>query len=120
MKRLGIAIGLGLAIILGLTLITTILSYFDIIGFKFVNVIKIIIPIIALFVSGFILGKKSNKKGWFEGIKLGSIFVLFFILISLLTKSDFKIANFIYYLIVLSSCTLGSMFGISKKKDTNR
>ena len=74
LKNLGLSFIYIISIILILTFITTIFSYFNILNDKITSIIKIIIPIVSMFIGGFWIGKKSIKKGFLEGLKLGAIF----------------------------------------------
>ncbi len=114
-KYLNSIIIVGLWLI-GLTLLLTILSYFNIANNTINNYCKIIIPIIAFLSGGWYIGKRSNKRGWLEGLKIGLISLLLFILSSLfIFNTNLAIKNIIYYFILLISTTLGSMIGINKK-----
>lgn len=97
-----------------LTLTITILNYLNIFNYKTMNIIKIIVPIISFCFGGFIIGKASNKNGWFEGIKLSSFISLILIIITLLTKT-FKLEYLIYLIILTTAGTFGSILGINKK-----
>ncbi len=100
--------------ILLLTLLMTILSFFNIIGGKIVSVIKLIIPIFSTLIGGLLVGKRSISKGWLSGIKLGLVFILILILFDFLGLGHkFKITDFIYYLILIISSSLGGMIGIN-------
>lgn len=108
-------LGLFFIILLVGTLIITIINYFSLLNSSIISVIKLIIPIISIIVSSYKLGKSSNKKGYLEGLKLGGIVVLIFmILVIILDKFDFK--SIIYYLILLISSVMGSTIGINRKK----
>lgn len=98
--------------------ITTTLYYFNIISQTTYNILKIIFLIISLFINSFILGKKSLKKGYLEGIKLSLPIITLFLIISLITN-NFKPTILIYYLIILITSIFGSMVGISTKKELN-
>lgn len=99
-----------------LTFILTLFSYFNIIGDKVVSIFKIIIPVVSLFIGGFLIGKKSLKKGWLEGLKLSLIFLILLIIFEYLSlDQSFNIKNILYYLILSISSIFGSMIGISKK-----
>ena len=63
LKNIGTSIGISILIGLIILLLITLLSYFNIIGDKIINISKIIIPIIIFLVSGILIGKKSTKKG---------------------------------------------------------
>lgn len=104
--------------ILILNLIVTLLNYINIINLKFINIFSFIIPFISCFLSSIYLGKKSNNKGYIEGIKLGLIINIIFISINfILFNSGFKINNIIIYIIITISSILGSMVGINLKKN---
>ena len=68
-----------------------------------------------MIISGFFLGKKSNKNGYLKGIIFGLITILLFFIISLIFKNEYKISTIIYYTILVVSSTVGSMFGIQNK-----
>ncbi|MBP3635183.1 MAG: TIGR04086 family membrane protein [Bacilli bacterium] len=103
-------------ILITLTLITTILYYFDLTSSNANNIFKIISFVIIFVSTGIYIGKNSNKKGWFEGLKISGINILLFLIIALLFKYDFNIKQFIYYLISSFTVVLGSMIGINFRK----
>lgn len=117
LKKIGIAFIYTATIILLSLLIITVLNYFDILGGKTVIILKILIAIVGFFIGGVIIGKRSIKKGWFEGLKYGLMISLVFILISLIISS-FKFKALIFYAILLVSSAVGSMIGINRKKRT--
>ena len=94
-----------------LTFIYTLLNYF---GF-FSSVIKFLIPVFSIFISSFILGNKSLKKGYVEGIKLGILVIFLFLVISFLFDK-FIYYQLIYYFILLLCSCLGAMIGINRKR----
>lgn len=107
-----------IGIILISTLIITILNYFNIINGKSLETFKLIILIVSLFIGGFIIGKKSNNKGWANGLKLGLIVLVINIIFNYLAfNMSFTFKNLIYYLINLASTTIGSIIGINFKKN---
>lgn len=95
-------------------LFTTTLYYFNLINHTTYNILKIILLLLSLFINSFILGKKSTKKGYLEGIKLSLPIIIFSLIISLITKK-FKLTILIYYLIILITSIFGSIVGINKK-----
>ena len=118
MKKIGKALLYTLVTILVLTFIVTIFNYFNLFNYKVVVVFKIIIPILAIFIGGFIMGRKSTIKGWLEGIKYGIIFVVILCIINyLLLRIGFKIQDLIYYLILILTSTFSSIVGINYKKE---
>jgi len=99
------------------TFIVTFLNYFNIINDKVISIFKILIPIISLFVGGFYIGKKSDNKGYLEGLKLSLIFSIFLLIFNFLALSNsFKFKYLLFYLIIIISCVLGSMIGININK----
>lgn len=117
LKKIGIGLGYIIAISLISVLLLTILNYFSIIGSKMVVFLEIIIAFISMFIGGFVVGKRSNQKGWLEGLKFGGIFLIFIVLLNLILKNDIEIKNIIYYIIILFSTIFGSIIGINKNID---
>lgn len=83
-KKLGISFIFSLSFLIGLTFIFSSLYYINFIGNGLFKFIKILIPIISIFIGSFIIGKKSNSKGWLEGLKFGSMIILLLFLISII------------------------------------
>ena len=108
--------GYVLSVILILTLFLTFFHYFNIINEKIVEITKLIIPLIALFIGGYKVGKRSYKKGWLEGIKLGLFIVMIFIIFSLILRLGIDVRNILYYFILLVASMLGGMIGISRSE----
>ena len=99
--------------------IITLLNYINILNTTLFSYSKFILMIIILFISGIKVGKKSNNKGWLEGIKFGvfiSIILWIFNYLAYDNHMDLKLAT--YMLILIITTMLGSMIGISKKKET--
>lgn len=115
-KNISISLSIGILLILTLSFIFNIFYYFDILSQKTFDIIKTIIPILSFFISSFILGMKSSKKGWLEGLKIGIIYLILIIFLNLIFIHEFSISSIIYYLILLLSSVFGSMIGINKKK----
>ena len=102
-------------IILVLTIILSIINYFT---NKELYLFKILIPIIAIFISSIILGKNAKKKAYLEGIKFSLIFLLLSIIISyFIIHNSFNIKVLIYYFVIIFSSIIGSMLGINIKKN---
>lgn len=117
LKKIGIGFGYIIAISLISILLITILNYFSIIGNKVVVFLEIIISFISMFIGGFVVGKRSNQKGWLEGLKFGGIFLIFIVILNLILKNDIELKNIIYYIIILFSTIFGSIIGINKNVD---
>ena len=117
-KNISISILYIIVSILLLTFITTILSYFNIISDKTLSIFKMAILIISMFIGGDYLGKRSDKKGWLEGLKLSLIFIILLIIFNFLAfKDSLSIKSILYYIIIIISSIFGSMVGISMKKN---
>lgn len=117
LKNVGISFIYIICFLLGLTFISTLFNYINLFGNTFINVLKVIIPVISLFVGGFVIGKKTGKKGWLEGIKLSLIFLAFLTIFNYLAL-DFSMSpkTLIYYIILVIATTFGSMIGVNKFK----
>ena len=117
LKNIGKSLLYIFSIIIVSTFLITILNYFNIISAKIIAILKILIILISMFVGGYLIGKNSKQKGWLEGIKLSGIVIAVLILFKYLGLQDkFSGYHLIYYLILIISCTLGSMIGINRKK----
>lgn len=105
-------------IILVGTLVLTLINYFNLLNSKIISILKLILPIGAIFTSSYKLGKISEQKGYLEGLKLGSIIILIFTLLVIILDK-FSLKSLIYYLILLLTSILSSMIGINRKKLNN-
>lgn len=75
----------------------------------------LITPLTGIFIGSFKIGKNSNKKGYLEGIKYGSLWIIILLVINLITK-NITLLSTIYYIILLLTSTGASVLGINKKK----
>ena len=107
-----------ISLLLSLVFINT-LYYFNFITTNTYKILEIIIFIINIFISTYILGKNTSKKGYLEGIKYSLIIISLFIVLTLLINEPFKLKILIYYLIIIITSILGSTMGINKKKKNN-
>lgn len=115
LKKIGCSTLYIIVSLLILTLITTVFNYFNIISDNATSIFKIMIIIISFIIGGFIIGKKSTKKGYKEGLKLGGIVSLLLIIFNYLAlNNSFKAKHMLFYTIIIISCMLGSMVGIRK------
>ena len=109
------SLGLTFTIILISSIILSLICYYANVNNGFTNFIKLIIPIISIFISSFILGKNTQKKGFIEGLKLSLIFLGLIFVISLMVKLKLEITTFIYYILIILSSMLGASIGINIK-----
>jgi len=105
--------------ILVLGMIYTSLYYFDVMGSNIFKWISLITMILSILIGCMYLGKNSKSKGWFEGLKIGLGVSLLFFMISFLGFESFSLKNIIYYLVIILTSMLGSMFGIRNVKVDN-
>lgn len=114
LKNISISFLYIIGVTIVLTFIMTLLNYFNIITGSVLTITKIIITFIAIFIGGFIIGKKSKTKGWLEGIKLGIIIIIILSIINfLILRVNFEFKIILYDIIILFSCTFGSIIGIN-------
>lgn len=117
LKRIGISIASTIGSLLILTLILTIFSYFNLFGPKVVSTFKMIIPIISLFIGGFLMGKQSIQKGWLEGFKMGLAFIIVLFLFNFLgVHMTWEWKHLMYDGILLICSIFGSIIGINFKR----
>lgn len=116
-KKYLISYAYTLGIIIGGTFLITVLNYFNIFTSNLTNIIKLIIVIVSMFIGAFLLGKRSLKKGYIEGIKYSIVFIVLLVIINLLFVKEFNVKSIIYFLIIIISSTFGSMLGINNKRN---
>lgn len=95
------------------------LTIFNLFKLKTNKILIIIIGSILMFIIGYITGKKSESKGYLNGLLLSVITILILVLTSLIFKFQLNINSLIYYVILTITTVFGSMFGINKKTKTN-
>lgn len=95
-------------------------SFLNLIGVNstITNFLIFIFNISLFFIFGLKNGKKASNKGYLAGLKVGGLFLLILIIISLFTsKNIFSLSTFIYYLVLILASTLGGSLGINKKSE---
>lgn len=117
LKKILHGILISFCLIIISTFLFTLLNYFNIINSATASMFGVTIPLISLAVAGFISGKKSLKNGWLEGFKIGLVFVTLIFLGNIIFDFPITIKNLLFYLLLLSSSVLGSVFGINYKKE---
>lgn len=117
-KKYAKNLAISFSLILLFSFFVNILNYFDLINQNIYKTIIIILTSISIFIGSFLLGKESNKKGYLEGLKFGTIAILIMLIISYLAfEPKISLSTIIYYLILIITSSIGSMFGINKKKE---
>lgn len=93
------------------------LNYFQIISDSMTSYFYLFSLILTFFFGGVSLGKKCDTRGYLEGIKLGSFFILLFIICRfVIFRISFKIDFILYLVILLITSITGSIVGINKKE----
>ena len=82
----------------------------------FEKVAKLFILLLSICICSFILCKEINTKGYIGGCIYSLIFIIPFILISLI-NSSFKLRLILYYLMIFLSSCVGGIFSKQTKKN---
>ena len=96
------------------SLLLTIFNYFNIINYQILNIGKIIIPILTLMFAGLLMGKKANKNGWLEGLKI-SLIIILILIITTVIMNEFSYKKLTFFIILIISGIFGSILGINTK-----
>ena len=113
LKKVGVSLLISFIPMLLSIFLFTLLEY---VGWISNNTFKIFVVIFSLFsflISGILFGKKMNKKGWLEGIKLSIIEILIIVLANFLFSTT-SIKNLIMYAVIFLGTTIGSIIGVNK------
>ena len=117
LKKYGISVAITGSFIIILNFIISILSYFNILNNKLIDLFIVIIPIIGVVLGGINIGRQSVCKGWLSGLKIGLLYLCISVLLKLLLSNSFKLYYLFYSLILVLSSVIGGMLGISMKKN---
>lgn len=104
-----------LSLIIYLLIITT-LAYFNVISYKTISIISFIYIISIFMINGFLIGMKSDKKGYLSGLITGIFNIILILILALVFRGFPNTKSLIYFLILLLSSTFGGMLGINYKK----
>ena len=117
LKNLSLSILIMILIMIVSPFILSVLSLTGIFNSKKLFIFKIIIVISSFLIGGYNIGKKSKKKGYFEGLKLSIIFLIIISIFNyVILNSPINIKNLLYYSILIIAGMFGSMIGINKSK----
>ncbi len=106
--------------ILIITIILSTIDYFTSITTNPLNILITISMIIMFFIIGVKTGKKVESKGYIQGLKKGSLLILLLYLLNIIFNGfTISLTRITYYLLLIISCTIGSMIGINKKTTNN-
>ena len=100
-----------------LFVISNTLNYFDILSNGSIKYINLIIVVLSSVIASIYVGKRSEEKGYLEGIKMSLIIIAIIFSFSFLAyDKSFSIMKGIFYLIISVSCITGSVIGINNSK----
>lgn len=102
-------------VLLSTTFLLTLINYFNLLKPDIISILKLLFPILTIYITSYNLGKQSEKKGYIEGIKIGAIIIAILIILVLLLDK-FELKSLLYYLILFFTSILSSMIGINRKK----
>lgn len=97
-----------LSSILIVTFILNLLYYFNLFNDSVMNILLIISVLICFLISGRNFSKIDKSRGFISGLKIGLIYSVLFLIITLIFwKDNFKLIDLIYYILL----SISSMFG---------
>ena len=115
-KNYSISTGITLGTILILSFIINIFNYYDLIPKSIYKTILILVTALSILIGSYLLGKKTEKKGYIEGLKYSVLIIaLFYIIAFLAFDKTITISSLLYYLIIVTTSGIGAMIGINKK-----
>ena len=97
------------------TIILTILNYFNLLNGIPLKIVMLLIPLIAIIIGSFIIGKYATKKGYFEGLKYGVLWTVTLLLTNIIMKT-FDLTSIIYYIALILLSMFSASIGINRKK----
>ena len=113
-KKIGKALFLNVIEVIIFLFILTLLYHFNYLDDRHYSFYKLCI----LLGSIFIIGRKTLKKGYLEGIKYGFLILILF-LVPCIYFSKFRLSVIIFYGLIIMTSVIGSIIGISTKKKRN-
>lgn len=113
-KKTGIALLIIFLLIIIFSFFINTLYYFDILSNNIVRYLKMIYLISSFFIGGIYMGLNSPNKGYLYGLRLSLIYIIISIILSIIFNK-ITLSKIIYYIILTSCITFGSMIGINKK-----
>lgn len=92
------------------------LSISNLIGFSTNKIVILIIMGIVMFISGIVLSRDFTKKKYIHGLIFGIVSSILFLILCLIFHKELSFNTLIYYLVIIVSSMLGSMFSSLKSK----
>ncbi len=114
-KNYLISLSLSMVLIIILAFFINVLNYFDLLNNNLYKFILVITTIFSISIGSYILGTKTDNKGYLNGLIYGIITVLLFIIISFILGNNLSLSSFVYYLIIVIISSIGGSVGINRK-----
>lgn len=96
-------------------MLLTFLNYINLIDYKIVSIISFIVTILLFLITSIRVARKSERKGYQNGLIISLINIFFFILLSVIFNAKMNLSVIIYYFLLMISGILGGMIGINLK-----
>ena len=114
-KNYLISLSLSMVLIIILAFFINVLNYFDLLNNNLYKFILVITTIFSISIGSYILGTKTDNKGYLNGLIYGVITVLLFIIISFILGNNLSLSSSVYYLIIVIISSIGGSVGINRK-----
>ncbi len=93
--------------------VMSVFHYFGVMKLASVGTVNFVVMAIILFLGGIYMGKKTSKKGYLEGLKLGGVVVVLSFASNIILVRHFDLYVVLYYFVLAVAATIGSMIGIN-------
>ena len=117
-KKIGKALFLNVIEVIIFLFILTLLYHFNYLDDRHYSFYKLCILLGSIFINSVLIGRKTLKKGYLEGIKYGFLILILF-LVPCIYFSKFRLSVIIFYGLIIMTSVIGSIIGISTKKKRN-
>ena len=95
-------------------ILISIFTYFEILPFKTIGIIKYIAILLLFFILGYKSANLEGRKGYLNGFLISSILITVFLITTLITyKID--LSQLIYFFTLITSSVTGGIIGVRKK-----
>ena len=120
-KNYLLSLGTCFGLLLIFSFFINVLNYFDILNNGTYKVLLTLSSILSIAIGSYILGTKTDNKGYLNGFLFGLITIALFLIFSILIKNNLSTSSIIYYLIITITSLISGAIGINKKTtDTNQ
>lgn len=106
----------SLSILVGFTFFLTLLNYIGIISGNVLKILKVFILFLIYFIPSFIIGYKSEKNGWLNGLEISLIITFIMLIINLIIRNKITLISIIIYIIFICVSMVSGIVGINLSK----